>query len=198
MACALLDAWGCVPERMRSVGDSRDELSQAVAAAMRDHDIAITIGGVSMGKKDLVASVAEGGELVFKGVRVSPGKPFIASYVCGKPVFSLPGKPSGSYAAMELLVKRFVLGATNGHRLSVPLSRDVELQAPGLDYIVFVELREGKAQPLGYEGSSISLFSGPEYSTSQLSTSARTVFSDGYFIARDPVKAGQPVMINLF
>jgi len=196
LACALLESWGCEAERLGPARDEGRELSRAVAAALEGHDIVITIGGVSMGKRDLVSAVVEGGEIVFKGVKVSPGKPFIASCFGRKPIFSLPGKPSGSYAALELLVKRFVLGA-GGYRVSVPVSRDVELQTPGFEYVVFVELCGGEARPLGYAGSSVELFDGPEYSVSLLSTSARTVLSDGYFIAREAVRAGQQVLVNL-
>jgi hypothetical protein len=63
--------------------------------------------------------------------------------------------------------------------------------------MVFVELTGGQARPVGYKGSSVNLLDGPEYDTSLLSTSPRTVLSDGYFIAREPVKAGQLVTVNL-
>jgi molybdopterin molybdotransferase len=197
MACAMLEAWGCVPVRTAPIGDNREELARSVDAALADHDFVITIGGVSMGKMDLVSSVIEAGDVIFKGVRVKPGKPFIASYRGRKPVFSLPGKPSGSYTGMELLVRRFVQGPPRAAAVSMPVSQDVEPALPGFDNVVFVELCEGQARPVGYPGSSLELLSGPEYDTSLLSTSARTTLSDGYFIARNPVKAGQPVTVNL-
>ncbi len=196
-ACAMLESWGCLPTRAAPAGDSMEELSRSVDAALVDHDLVITIGGISMGKMDLVSSVAEEGEVIFKGVRVKPGKPFIASYRGLKPMFSLPGKPSGSYTAMELLVRRFVQGPVRASAVSMPVSRDVSPQSPGFDYVVFVELSGGQARPVGYPGSSVELLIGPEYNTSLLSTSARTTLADGYFIARDPVKAGQPVTVNL-
>jgi molybdenum cofactor synthesis domain-containing protein len=197
MACGLLESWGCVADRMAPVGDNPVALSSSLAAALRDHDVALTIGGVSMGKKDFSSSVVANGEVVFKGVRIKPGKPFIASYMHGKPVFSLPGKPTGSYASMELFVRRFLLGRGPARSVSVPLSHDVQPPAPGFDYMVFVELTGGQARPVGYKGSSVNLLDGPEYDTSLLSTSPRTVLSDGYFIAREPVKAGQLVTVNL-
>jgi molybdopterin molybdotransferase len=197
MVCALLSSWGCAPVRIDPVGDDREAIVDALETSLRDYDMVITIGGVSMGKMDLISSIAESGRVVFKGVRVKPGKPFIASYLGTKPVFSLPGKPSGSYTAMELFVRRFLLGGARRRTVSMPVSRDVELQAPGFDYVVFVEFQEGQAQPVGYEGSSVKLLTGPEYNTSLLSTSARTALSDGYFIARGTIKAGQAVTVNL-
>ena len=197
MACALLEAWGCAPSRMAPVGDNRDDIAAAIDAALRDHDVVLTIGGVSMGRKDFSSAAAAGGELVFKGVRVKPGKPFIASYLRGKPVFALPGKPSGSYTAMELFLRRFLLGEDRRPAVSVPVSHDVRPTAPGFDNVVFVELCGGRAMPMGYAGSSVSLLASPEYETSLLSTSPRTVLADGYFIFRDPVKAGQPVDVRL-
>jgi molybdenum cofactor synthesis domain-containing protein len=197
MVSALLESWGCEPRQKSPVGDDPDIIGAAIAASCHDSDFIVTIGGVSMGKKDFLPRLAEAGEVIMKGVKVKPGKPFIASRIDRIPLFSLPGKPSGSYAAMELFVRRFLLGEGRRHTVSIPVSRDVHLQAPGFDYVVFVELSGGRAMPLGYEGSSLNLLTGSEYNTSLLSTSARTVLSDGYFIARDPVKAGQPVTVNL-
>lgn len=197
MVSALLAAWGCVPVRADPVEDDDKALRNVIDTSLRDCDMIVTIGGVSMGKMDLVSPIAESGRIVFKGVRVKPGKPFIASYIGRKPVLSLPGKPSGSYAAMELFVRRFLLGSAPRRTVSMPVSRDVDLPAPGFDYMVFVEFREGQAQPMGFEGSSLKLLSGPEYDTSLLSTSTRTVLSDGYFIARGIIRAGQPVTVNL-
>jgi molybdenum cofactor synthesis domain-containing protein len=197
MVSALLESWGCEPRQKSPMGDDPEMIGAAIAACCLDSDIIITIGGVSMGKKDFLPRLAEAGEVILKGVRVKPGKPFIASRVGRVPLFSLPGKPSGSYAAMELFVRRFLLGEGRRHTVSMPVSRDVQLQAPGFDYMVFVELSGGRALPLGYEGSSLNLLTGPEYNTSLLSTSSRTVLSDGYFIARHTVKAGQPVTVNL-
>jgi molybdopterin molybdotransferase len=197
MVCSLLTAWGCAPSRFNPVGDDRSAIVEALATSLRDYDLIITIGGVSLGKMDLMSSIAESGRVVFKGVRVKPGKPFIASYLGEKPVFSLPGKPSGSYAIMELFIRRFLLGTARRRTVCVPVSQDVELPAPGFDYMVFVEFRDGKAQPVGFEGSSLKLLAGPEYNTSLLSTSARTTLSDGYFIARGTIKAGQLVTVNL-
>jgi molybdenum cofactor synthesis domain-containing protein len=197
MVCALLEAWGCDARLTAPVGDDLEKLEEAIAACSQVSDFLVTIGGVSMGKKDYLPRLAEAGEVVIKGVRVKPGKPFMASLIGRVPLFSLPGKPSGSYAAMELFIRRFLLGDGRRPTVSMPVSRDVQLQAQGFDYVVFVELAGGSARPLGYEGSSLNLLTGPEYNTSLLSTSARTVLSDGYFIARDPVKAGQAVTVNL-
>jgi molybdopterin molybdotransferase len=197
MVSALLESWGCEPRQIAPVGDDPEKIREAIVVGCYDSDIIVTIGGVSLGKKDFLPRLAEDGEVIIKGVKVKPGKPFIASRIGRVPLFSLPGKPSGSYAAMELFVRRFLLGEGRRHTVSLPVSRDVLLQAPGFDYVVFVELSGGRALPLGYEGSSLNLLTGSEYNTSLLSTSARTALSDGYFIARDPVKAGQPVTVNL-
>ncbi|MGA9140300.1 MAG: molybdopterin molybdotransferase MoeA [Methanocella sp.] len=197
MACAMLESWGCLSTRAAPAGDSMEELTRSIDTALASHDFVITIGGVSMGRMDLVSKVAEEGDVIFKGVRVKPGKPFIASYRGHKPVFSLPGKPSGSYTALELLVWRFVQGPARASGIRMPVSRDMSPPSPGFDYVVFVELSGGQAWPVGYPGSSVELLNGPEYNTSLLSTSARTTLADGYFIAREPVKAGQSVTIHL-
>jgi molybdopterin molybdotransferase len=198
MVRAMLSSWGCDPVRINPVGDDREAITNAIDTSLKDYDIIITIGGVSMGKMDLMSSITESGRVVFKGVRVKPGKPFIASYLGKKPVFSLPGKPSGSYTGMVLFVRRFLLGSARRKTISIPLNQDVEMQVPDFDHVVYVEFQNGRAQPVGYEGSSLKLLTGPEYKTSLLSTSARTALSDGYFIARGKIKAGEPVTVYLF
>ncbi|MCD1294272.1 hypothetical protein CUJ83_04580 [Methanocella sp. CWC-04] len=198
MVCAMLETWGCEPEHIGVIPDNKEETVSVIEQVTKDYDMVVTIGGVSVGKKDfIVSTIIEGGSVVFHGYRIRPGKPLLVSYYNDKPVFSLPGKPTGAYTAMELIVRRFIMGETRRVKVDLPVSKDIEFYSKGFDYIVYVEIRDGKAVPLGYEGSSLELFSGRKYGVSIISASPRSLVADGYFMARDNLKEGENVTVNL-
>ncbi len=197
MICALLRSWGCKPHYIHAIRDDRDLVREAIKTAAYQFDIVITVGGVSAGAKDYVKSVAEEGEIVFSGVRVKPGMPFTASYYNGTPLLSLPGKPAGSYTGMELFVKRLVYEVKPGRTVTMPLCNDVTFNGSGFEYLVFVELIDGCARPMGYRSSSLGLFDGTDYVTSLISATSRSLLSDGYFLAKENLSAGQIVSVNL-
>lgn len=116
----------------RRVLDQPALLAEAVAAALASSDLVVTIGGVSMGKKDHLPVVFEelGIEKLFHGVAVQPGKPIWVGHREGRWVVGLPGNPVSSFVMTELLVRGLVhrlAGATS--ELELPL-RACELTAP--------------------------------------------------------------------
>lgn len=89
-----------VPDRVEAI---RDALRRGTEA-----DLVVSVGGVSMGERDLVRPVVEEmGELDFWRVKVRPGKPLAVGSVRGKPFVGLPGNPVSALVGFEV----FVLGA---------------------------------------------------------------------------------------
>jgi molybdenum cofactor synthesis domain-containing protein len=197
MICALLRSWGCQPHMAGTSRDDPDLVREAIVKAAACHDIVITVGGVSAGAKDFVRKISEEGDMVFRGVRVKPGMPFSAAYFDGKPLLCLPGKPAGSYAGMEMFVRRLIHEARMNPAVTMPLCTDVSFNASGFDYMVFVELIDGCARPLGYHGSSLGLFGGSEYVTSLISAASKSLLSQGYILAHCDMRAGQNVEVNM-
>ncbi len=80
---ALVTAYGGIPRRLPVVGDTVEEVRQALQSC-HDCDLIVTIGGVSMGDYDLVRNVlgAEG-EIDFWRIRMRPGKPLAFGHVEG-------------------------------------------------------------------------------------------------------------------
>jgi molybdopterin molybdotransferase len=151
-----------------------------------------------VGKKDFVVkTIVEGGDVVFHGYRIRPGKPLLVSYYHGKPVFSLPGKPTGAYTAMELIVSRFLRGELRHAHVCLPVSRDLEFSNDGFEYIVYVKIVGEKAVPMGFPDSPLKLFKGPKYGVSIVSSSPRAMVTDGFFRANKNMKAGTPVNVRL-
>ena len=110
-ACATL-----LPLLRDEEGRSRDR----IGAALDEFDLVCTIGGVSMGTKDLVrGAFAElGGKTLVETIRIKPGKPTLfgernkegrTSYLLG-----LPGNPASSFTLFALLGAAWIQGYQGG------------------------------------------------------------------------------------
>ncbi len=110
MLAALADERGLHATLAPIARDERTSLEEALQCAIKNHDVVVITGGVSMGALDLVpaALAARGVERIFHKVRVKPGKPLwfgvgspqasaLESFGNVEPVrpliFGLPGNP---------------------------------------------------------------------------------------------------------
>jgi molybdopterin molybdotransferase len=103
--------WGIAP-------DNESITLKIVEKAIRNNDIVILTGGVSMGDFDFVPSVLEraGIKVLFDRVNVQPGKPTTFGVHSKAIVFGLPGNPVSSFIQFELLV-RPVINSMMGYDL---------------------------------------------------------------------------------
>jgi molybdopterin molybdotransferase len=85
--------------------DTAESLAQALDE-VRDADIVVLTGGVSMGVYDLVpgAVKAAGGEQVFHKLKQKPGKPIFFAVRGEQLLFGLPGTPLGSHLGFHRYV----------------------------------------------------------------------------------------------
>lgn len=93
---AMLRQHGYADCRHEHVIDDPAQLEERLAAQLRDADVLVLSGGVSMGKADFVPQVLErlGVKCVFHGVSQRPGKPmWFGTGPSGEAVFALPGNP---------------------------------------------------------------------------------------------------------
>ncbi|MGH2841666.1 MAG: molybdopterin-binding protein, partial [Solirubrobacteraceae bacterium] len=103
---AVHRAGGELVARMRA-GDDLDATVAVLSAALRDVDVLITTGGVSVGPHDHVrpALARLGFREVFAGVNLKPGRPTtFAVDDAGTLVFALPGNPVSALMAFRLFV----------------------------------------------------------------------------------------------
>jgi molybdopterin molybdotransferase len=95
--------------RVAFLGRAKDSIQQITEKLelTKDYDIILISGGSSKGERDFIRASIEGlgGEIIFHGINIKPGKPTIFGKLFGKPVFGLPGHP-GSCAMVTV---RFVL-----------------------------------------------------------------------------------------
>lgn len=105
IAAAAAEA-GAVPVVLPVARDDRAALSRALASA-EGLDALVTIGGVSVGDRDLVRPVlaGAGAEIDFWRVAMHPGRPMAFARWGRLPVFCLPGNPPSAFGAFEILVR---------------------------------------------------------------------------------------------
>jgi len=110
MLAALVQKTGAHAVHVLHARDNEPDLRAAVRTILADCDLLLSIGGVSVGEKDLVKPVLEslGGKLALWKVRMKPGKPVALAHIDGKPVVCLPGNPVSVYAVYAMLVSPLV------------------------------------------------------------------------------------------
>lgn len=155
---ALFEQAGAVVERADIVLDESDALVQLLER--QEFDLTVTIGGTSVGRRDLVAdAVARLGEVLIHGVAVRPGKPLLLGRVGTRPVVGLPGFPTTcmmlGYAVVEPLVRR--LGGLPALRPTQTCALSSAIRSPaGKVHLLPVAVEQGLARPTFTFSSAIS------------------------------------------
>ncbi len=102
----LISKLGGIPIRLGIAPDDLSELKNKINEAVEKADIIATIGGCSVGEKDLVPdainSLGEPGVIVH-GIKVKPGRVTGFGLVKGKPIIILPGLIASTLAGFFLL-----------------------------------------------------------------------------------------------
>ncbi len=204
MIMAFLQEWGCEAEYLGTVPDNLEKTKEIFLKAS-EFDAAITSGGVSVGEKDYVLrAMEELGELLLHKVKTRPGKPIAIGIIKDKPVFGLPGKPTGTFIAAELNLKRYFLGNALRPNVRARIGEAINLSVKDTDAadianIVFVHRYNGIAYPVGFPDSHMRLINpGELYNVSTIASSLRATIADGYVIVEKNLEKGEVVKVNLF
>ena len=122
----------------------------------------LTIGGVSVGERDLVPAALRGlgADTLVHGVPMKPGKPFLFAVLDGARVAGLPGSPSACLVAFEVFARPVLLTLAGAAR---PLRATLRLRLaepvagrPGRARLIWSALDEdGRARPLGRDAAQI-------------------------------------------
>ncbi len=164
---ALLAALREVGAEVRGLGigpDQSDALRTLVVDALREVDVLVTSGGVSVGTHDLVKPLLESLGTVHVGrVKLKPGKPFTFATLSDRKLgFGLPGFPVSSLVTFEVFVRpalRKMQGFAQLHRPTLPvrLAYDARATADRTEYQRVTLRREGQelvAESTGSQSSS--------------------------------------------
>ncbi|NUO49851.1 MAG: molybdopterin molybdotransferase MoeA [Polyangiaceae bacterium] len=90
---------GAVARLAPFVADDLDATTRAVETALTGSDLVVTIGGVSVGDRDLVRAALEaaGVRIQFHRIPIKPGRPILAGvHPSGARVLGLPGNPASA------------------------------------------------------------------------------------------------------
>lgn len=135
---------------MGVVGDDVAEILAMVEEALSKSDLVITVGGTSVGEKDLVKpAVARIGDLLFEGVAVNVIKRCSVAVSGGKPIAILPGQCVAAAACFHEhvlhVISRMVGGELRVHE-EAALGEDL-LVDHRMDSLYLFKVRSGIAIP---------------------------------------------------
>ena len=157
---ALVEAAGAEARILPIAPDRLDAVEAALGLAS-EADLAVTIGGASVGEHDLVAEAGGrlGLQLAFHGVRMRPGKPLMAGRIGDAAFVGLPGNPVSALVCGHVFLAPAVrtmlgLGASAAPRLKARLAADMPQGGPREHYMR-ATAAEGEIAPNDLQDSSL-------------------------------------------
>lgn len=110
MLAALLAHQGADVIHTLHAVDTPEAITDAFETLLQDCDLVLTVGGVSVGDKDLVKPTIEqlGGTLDLWRVNMKPGRPVALAHARNTPIVCLPGNPVSAFVVYTLLVSPLV------------------------------------------------------------------------------------------
>ncbi len=97
--------------QVTTIADNERQAMFSIKMALKDSDILITSGGISVGEYDHVRTAIKkaGAKILFWRVAIKPGKPFLFAMLGKKMIFGLPGNPVSSSVTFQLFVRPAIL-----------------------------------------------------------------------------------------
>ena len=137
---ALVEKTGATVASARHCPDDAASIESALREAMQ-FEVAILLGGVSVGARDLVkpALQAVGARTDLWRVAVKPGKPFLFGSAAGCSIFGLPGNPVSAFVTFLLFVRPAILRMMG--------AGEAALQLPSLPSILASEVKNDGDRP---------------------------------------------------
>jgi len=104
---AVIDRWGGCPVRRAASRDDEAAVSTAIGEAIGNADLAVIVGGASVGDYDIVkqALASRGLGILVPNVAVRPGKPTWFGTLERKPILGLPGNPAAAFVCATLFLR---------------------------------------------------------------------------------------------
>ncbi|MDR3688461.1 MAG: molybdopterin molybdotransferase MoeA [Fimbriimonas sp.] len=143
--------------RVRRVSDRMDMFCQVLAKEAGVSDVILVAGGASVGDRDLLeTAMKQMGIVIFHGVSMRPGKPFLFGKLGNALVFGLPGNPASAFVCFEIFVRAALrsLGGWRSPEINwIHLPAGFVHPAVGREDFVRVVYNSGKLQVTREQGS---------------------------------------------
>lgn len=198
MLAALIRSWGHGATIGGTVPDEYERTRNRIAALADEHDVVVTTGGTSVGKKDYVIRALKSlGEVRFHRVRIRPGKPIAVARLPDHDAvtFAIPGKPVGAHTVATLVMRPFFVGDADPlPTIDATITSDVGIGTSGFEYAVPVTVDDGRAVPLGHVDSPLKVYN-ETFDPSVLSSSTRATRASGIVITETDLSAGDAVRV---
>ena len=96
---------GADPVILGIVSDRAAEIAQLIEQGLKEADLVITTGGVSVGDYDVVGDSVEavGAQILFWKIEIKPGSPCLAAVKNGKLILGLSGSPAAAMVIYQLV-----------------------------------------------------------------------------------------------
>jgi len=162
MLVALLEESGTEPVPSRHLGDDPDAVAEAIAGALDEADVVITIGGVSAGAHDPVkVGITRVGGIALWRVAMKPGRPQAFGAPRGRLFFGLPGNPASVACVFEALVRPALrklqgFAVIDRPRLRVHTAHAIPSRAGRTDFVRVTLAVEGGAWRASEAGPQVS------------------------------------------
>lgn len=102
---ASFKEWGFDVDISEILPDEPDILRERVEKGAREYDIVLVGAGSAKGDRDHTLEVLDSlGEVLFRWIRMKPGRPAMAAKIHGKPVICVPGFPMSTAVTLWSLV----------------------------------------------------------------------------------------------
>ncbi|MDD2964661.1 MAG: molybdopterin molybdotransferase MoeA [Bacteroidales bacterium] len=156
---AQVEEAGAQPLYHGIVSDHPDELSRVIENALKESDVIVLTGGVSLGDFDFVPLVLKrlGATIAFQELAVQPGKPTLFARLGKALVFGLPGNPVSTLLQFKFLIEPLVETMTGGkggpEQFFFPMGVSHQRKKPDRQSFFPVSIRNGEVFPVPYNGS---------------------------------------------
>jgi len=159
---------GCRPYDLGIARDDVDEIGLKIVNGLKNADVVLVTGGISVGSKDLVSeavnSLGKPGMIV-RGISMRPGMPTSLAAIGDKPVILLPGSPVAAIISFNVFVKPILaamlgvhLGLVKGQVVKAKMARKVASATGSRTFLRVIVGKVGDeyiAEPVRTSGSSI-------------------------------------------
>ncbi|QES88393.1 molybdopterin molybdotransferase MoeA [Rhizosphaericola mali] len=132
--------------------DNLETLKSVIDNTLKQSDLIILTGGVSVGDYDYVKKACEeiGIDTIFHRVKQKPGKPLYFGKIGNKIIFGLPGNPASSLSCYYIYLQNFLLDFAK-----MPLTTTIKLplgksytKSGSLTHFLKAKIVNGKVFPL--------------------------------------------------